>query len=328
MSSPSSSSCPWVGSSLLGQPVVAEVVVEGGVGLDRAEVGPALGRVAGLLAQLAPRGLGRGLARIDHAARDLDGDRGRAEAVLAHAHQAPLGRQRHDVDPVGRLEHEAHELLARARVGHAVEARGADEQVRAGLARDARPGDAARRHRPHYRPECWTCASSLRGRASFRCDSPGLPCADGSRHARALARARVARAGASGAARRAALLRPVPDLREARHAPLRRRAPWRSGASWSARRPCSRWPPRATAARPCRGPGDLPRLRGLRPARRGDQHGRLPRGARALDDGQRRLPDAGDPGLHALHRRADRAGALRPAARCRHHRWPWPGRRS
>ena len=127
------------GASVLGQEVVAQVVLKGGVGLDDAQDVPALGRVAGLLAQLAAGGLQRVLAGIHHAAGDLRRDALPPEAVLPHHHDAPLRGQGHDVGPGGHPQDQASVGQAGARVLQRVEARAPDQDVGALLAREDPP---------------------------------------------------------------------------------------------------------------------------------------------------------------------------------------------
>jgi hypothetical protein len=79
---------------------VAVVALQGRVGLDDEQRLQAFGPVPRLLAELARRGVLRGLPRVDDAARDLEGEGVAAEAVLPDEDDLVLGRDRDHVAPV------------------------------------------------------------------------------------------------------------------------------------------------------------------------------------------------------------------------------------
>jgi len=83
------------------------VVQDGGVRPDFAEQAGVLAFVAGLLAQFAHGGRHRvGLARVHHAAGNLQLDGVRAVTILLDEHELPFGRDGDDVDPVDAVEDE------------------------------------------------------------------------------------------------------------------------------------------------------------------------------------------------------------------------------
>ncbi len=81
----------------------AAVVLDRRVGMDPAQLDHLARLVAGLLAQLAAGRVDRGLARIAHAARDLQRELLDAVPVLAHhEHPTCVGESDH-VDPIRRV---------------------------------------------------------------------------------------------------------------------------------------------------------------------------------------------------------------------------------
>jgi hypothetical protein len=107
--------------NVFGQPVMAEVIVEGGIGLYCAQIGPFVRFVASLFEKLTD---GRGLrifSEVDNAARCLQGRIAHAESILSNHDRALLRVQGNHIHPVGRFEHEAFEDLAVARIAKAVD---------------------------------------------------------------------------------------------------------------------------------------------------------------------------------------------------------------
>ena len=103
-------------AAVFNQHGVGGVAQDRGVGMNFSEQARVLAGVAGLLAQFA-RG-GRhwvGLARVHHAAGNLQLDGVRAVAILLDHHELLVGRDGDDVDPVDGIKNVEVMLLAGAR---------------------------------------------------------------------------------------------------------------------------------------------------------------------------------------------------------------------
>ena len=117
------------------------VVQDGGVRPDFAEQAGVLAFVAGLLAQFAHGGRHRvGLARVHHAAGNLQLDGVRAVPILLDHHDLPVGRDGDDVDPVDAVEDEEVVLLAGARIDGGVGAQLEDAEIADEFGTDGFPG--------------------------------------------------------------------------------------------------------------------------------------------------------------------------------------------
>jgi len=103
-------------AAVFNQHGVGDVAQDRGIGMNFSEQARVLARVAGLLAQFAHGGRHRvGLARVHHAAGNLQFDGIRAVAILLDHHELLVGRDGDDVDPVDAVEDVEVVFLAGAR---------------------------------------------------------------------------------------------------------------------------------------------------------------------------------------------------------------------
>jgi len=117
-------------AAVFNQHGVGDVAQDRGVGMDFSEQARVFAHVAGLLAQFAHGGRHRvGLARVHHAAGNLQLDGVRAVTILLDHHEPPVGRDGDDVDPVDAVEDEEIVFLAGARGNFHVGAQFEDAKV-------------------------------------------------------------------------------------------------------------------------------------------------------------------------------------------------------
>jgi hypothetical protein len=103
-------------ATVFNQHSIGDVAQDGGIGMNFSEQACAVAYVAGLLAQFAHGGRHRvGLARVHHAAGNLQLDGVRAVTILLDHHKSLVGRDGDDVDPVDAVEDEEVVFLASAR---------------------------------------------------------------------------------------------------------------------------------------------------------------------------------------------------------------------
>ncbi len=133
---------------------MAEIVLEGGVGLDAPEVSPRITGVAGLLPELAQGCLLVQFTTIDNSARNLGGHAAAAKPKLADYDQAAGLRfgdvpgDSDDIAPLRHLKNRPRPDAARSRVPHVVRAVTSDEHVFASLLFYELPGaDLVKRER-------------------------------------------------------------------------------------------------------------------------------------------------------------------------------------
>jgi hypothetical protein len=144
--------------AVLDQHGVAGVAHDGGVGKHAGEHPGILARIAGLLAQLAHRGVdGRRVGPVHDAAGNLQLDGVRAVAELLHHHQLAVRRHREHVHPVHAVDDEKVVRPAGTRRNFFIRANGEDAVVAERLG--ARLGPRSNHRHP---------ASGLGGKASRR----------------------------------------------------------------------------------------------------------------------------------------------------------------